>query len=62
MGTYTDREIVRRLERDGWEEVKGQGKGSHRKFRKRGLGMTIVPKGTVYPAVYRNIAKKAGWQ
>jgi len=62
VGTYTSREVIRRLGKDGWIEVKGQGKGSHRKFRKIGLGMTIVPKGALHPATYRNIAKKAGWQ
>ena len=62
MGIYTDREVAQRLKGDGWEEIKGQGKGSHRKFRKKGVGMTIVPKGSIYPTVYKSIAKKAGWQ
>lgn len=62
MGVSTDREVIRRLKQEGWVEVKGQGKGSHKKFRKAGAGTTIVPKGDIYLPVYRSIAEKAGWQ
>lgn len=62
MTPPTDREVIQRLRKEGWEEAKGQGKGSHRKFRKKGCGMTIVPKGEISPLTYRSIAKKAGWQ
>jgi len=62
MDVFTDREVIQRLKREGWGEVKGQGKGSHRKFEHPLRGRTTVPRGTLNPDTYRIIAKKAGWR
>jgi len=62
MDIFTDREVIARLKKEGWKEVKGGGKGSHRKFVHNKLGTTIVPRGTLNPDTYKSIAKKAEWQ
>jgi len=62
MKTYSDREVIKRLREDGWAEVKGGGKGSHRKFKKSSGKITIVPRGDLPPATYKSIAKMAGWE
>jgi len=43
MDIFTDKEVIKRLRSEGWEEIKGQGKGSYRKFYKEGTGRTIAP-------------------
>ena len=56
------RYIARRLEADGWTLVPG-GKGSHRKYRKTGYPMIILPfpKKDLPIGTARNIAKAARW-
>ncbi|MCJ7529048.1 MAG: type II toxin-antitoxin system HicA family toxin [Methyloceanibacter sp.] len=56
------RDIVRRLERDGFDLVSAR--GSHHKFRHRERALVVVPhprrdlpRGTV-----RSIYKQAGWE
>lgn len=52
-------EAVRILSKDGWVEVPGGGKGSHRKFRKDGHRPLVVPDGRkdLSPGVRRNIER-----
>lgn len=38
-------DLEKYLRRQGWERVKGAGKGSHSKYRKPGRGMITVPQG-----------------
>ena len=56
--------VIRRLQKDGWQEVKSKRKGSHRHFVKDGQ-FTEVPihKGRdINPYILKDIAKKAGWK
>lgn len=54
--------ILKRLKKEGWEEIGGGGKGSHRKLKKDNQVIILphpkkdLPKGTA-----RSIAKAAGW-
>lgn len=54
------REIIRRLESEGWVNVGG---GKHDKFKKVGVAQAIiVPRHREQsPGVARSIAKTAGW-
>ena len=56
------RKIAKHLEAEGWDMVPG-GKGSHRKYRKAGYPMIILPfpKKDLPLGTARNIAKAAGW-
>lgn len=54
------RQIIRRLERDGFELVKIS--GSHHKFRKDGKTVTVPhPKKDLPIGTVRAIYKQAGW-
>ena len=54
------RQIIRRLERDGFELVKIT--GSHHKFRKNGKSVTVPhPKKDLPVGTVRAIYKQAGW-
>lgn len=54
------RQIIRRLERDGFELVKIT--GSHHKFRKNGKIVTVPhPKKDLPIGTVRAIYKQAGW-
>lgn len=54
------RQIIRRLERDGFELVKIT--GSHHKFRKDGKTVTVPhPKKDLPIGTVRAIYKQAGW-
>lgn len=54
------RQIIRRLERDGFELVKTT--GSHHKFKKNGKTVTVPhPKKDLPVATVRAIYKQAGW-
>jgi predicted RNA binding protein YcfA (HicA-like mRNA interferase family) len=59
---HTTREVILRLNREGWQELSG--KGSHRVFRKPGMPNVSVStsKKELAPGTYRNIEKKAGWK
>jgi predicted RNA binding protein YcfA (HicA-like mRNA interferase family) len=56
------RDIIRRLEREGW--VRTGGKGSHTKFEHPRDGRTVVvphPKKDLGTGLARTIYKQAGW-
>ena len=54
------RQIIRRLEKDGFELVKVT--GSHHKFRKNGKTVTVPhPKKDLPIGTVRAIYKQAGW-
>jgi len=54
------REIIRRLEAEGWLLVSS--KGSHHKFRKGALTVIVPhPKKDLPHGTARNIARFAGW-
>ena len=56
------REIVSRLEREGWTAVGAE--GSHHKFKREGERHHIVvphPKKDIPKPLARRIAKQAGW-
>ncbi len=56
------REIIRRLERDGWRLVRT--KGSHRQYKhpdKPGLVTVPHPKRDLPLGTLKNIFKQAGW-
>ncbi len=54
------RDIIRRLEAEGWGLVSS--KGSHHKFRKGGLTVIVPhPKKDLPLGTARNIARFAGW-
>lgn len=54
------RQIIRRLEKDGFERVKVS--GSHHKFRKNGKTVTVPhPKKDLPTGTVRAIYKQAGW-
>ncbi|MEM5492561.1 type II toxin-antitoxin system HicA family toxin [Hoeflea sp. AS16] len=54
------RQIIRRLEKDGFELVKVS--GSHHKFRKNGKTVTVPhPKRDLPVGTVRAIYKQAGW-
>ncbi|HZR98574.1 MAG TPA: type II toxin-antitoxin system HicA family toxin [Chloroflexota bacterium] len=58
------REVLKRLERDGWELLRQQ--GSHRQYRKRGnpYVLTIAgrPSDELRPGTWSEIQRKAGWK
>jgi predicted RNA binding protein YcfA (HicA-like mRNA interferase family) len=56
------REIAVRLLREGWREVKTSG-GSHRKFKKAGVGHVTVPhpRRDFPVGTLRSIHRQAGW-
>ncbi|MCL2882386.1 MAG: type II toxin-antitoxin system HicA family toxin [Coriobacteriia bacterium] len=62
MDIFTDKEVIARLKKEGWEEIKGGGKGSHRKFKHPKFGTTVIPKGALHPNTYMSIARKVGWR
>lgn len=65
MPAHKVRDVISRLEDDGYEEVRGRGKGSHRMFTKEGcLPITIPGKlsDDLRPGTYNNIARSANWQ
>jgi predicted RNA binding protein YcfA (HicA-like mRNA interferase family) len=54
------RDIVRRLEAEGWQLVSSR--GSHHKFRKDGQTVIVPhPKKDLPTGTARNIARAAGW-
>jgi predicted RNA binding protein YcfA (HicA-like mRNA interferase family) len=54
------RDIVRRLEAEGWIMVSA--KGSHHKFRKDGVSLIVPhPKKDLPLGTARSIARVAGW-
>ncbi|MCL2324122.1 MAG: type II toxin-antitoxin system HicA family toxin [Actinomycetia bacterium] len=64
MPVHKVREVILRLEADGWELTRG-GKGSHRKYKKAGHGALVVPgklSDDLKPGTYRSIARSAGWE
>lgn len=55
-------DIIRRLEREGWERVRIS--SSHHVFKKTGVHDTIVvphPKKSLGPGLVLKIYKQAGW-
>lgn len=55
-------DIIRRLEREGWERVRVG--GSHHVFKKPGVRDTIVvphPKKSLGPGLVLKIYKQVGW-
>lgn len=55
----TDREMAKKLKDDGWVEQPGQGKGSHRKFKKEGQKRPIIlPKGELKKGTEQAILKQ----
>ncbi|MDR1183293.1 MAG: type II toxin-antitoxin system HicA family toxin [Coriobacteriales bacterium] len=62
MGQRDVREILARLNKEGWEE--GPGKGSHRIYKKKGYPVISVPtsKKELKRGTYSDIAGKAGWK
>lgn len=58
----SSRDIIRRLEREGWVQVGG--KGSHKKFRHPETGKTTVvpdPKKDLGKGLVDKIYKQIGW-
>jgi predicted RNA binding protein YcfA (HicA-like mRNA interferase family) len=56
------REIIRRLEREGWRRVRTT--GSHHHFRKEGVRTIVTvphPKRDIAPGTVRSIYKQACW-
>lgn len=54
------RDIIRRLEAEGWQLVSSR--GSHHKFRKGGQTVIVPhPKKDLPTGTARNIARAAGW-
>lgn len=57
----TAQEVIRRLKREGWIEVRQS--GSHKQFKKDGQRITVPDhRGDLKPATERDIKKKAGWE
>ena len=57
----TAQEVIRRLKREGWIEVRQS--GSHKQFKKDGQRITVPDhRGDLKPAIERDIKKKAGWE
>ena len=57
------REIIKRLEEDGWEWIGG--KGDHRKFRHRtkpGHVVVPCPRKDIPIGTLRNTYRQAGWE
>lgn len=59
--TESPKEVIRRLQADGWTERKG--KGDHRNFSKPGFGVVTVDTGVreIPIGTLRGIYKTAGW-
>ncbi len=56
----TAQEAIRRLKREGWQEVRQS--GSHKQFVKDGKRITVPDhRGDLRPGVERDIKTKAGW-
>ena len=59
------REVIRRLERDGWVEEKGRG-GSHRQFEHPTKPGKITVRGhpneDLTPGLRASIQRQAGWR
>ena len=62
MGNETNtRKVIARLEREGWQNIRG---GRHDKFessKKPGLTLIVPRHRELSPGVARDIAKKAVW-
>lgn len=57
----TAQEAIRRLKRDGWQEVRQT--GSHKQLIKDGKRITVPDhRGDLKPGVEADIRKKAGWK
>jgi predicted RNA binding protein YcfA (HicA-like mRNA interferase family) len=59
----TAREVIKRLEKEGWSEVRQT--GSHKHFihaEKPGLITVAVHSGDIPVGTYHQIAKAAGWR
>ncbi len=55
------REAIRRLKREGWQEVRQT--GSHKQFVKDGKRITVPDHtGDLKPSVEKNIKMLAGWK
>jgi len=54
------RKIIKRLKREGWDEVRSN--GSHHQFEKDGKRLTVPhPKKDLPVGTARSIARDAGW-
>ncbi|MCL2882069.1 MAG: type II toxin-antitoxin system HicA family toxin [Coriobacteriia bacterium] len=64
MPVHKVREVISRLESEGWQLSRGQGKGSHRKYKKDGRSVTIPGQlsADLPPKTYNSIAKTVGWK
>lgn len=64
MSAHNVRDVIARLESEGWEMVRGQGKGSHRKYKRNGQSITVPGKisDDLPPKTYNSIAKAVGWK
>lgn len=56
----TSKEVIRRLKREGWQEVRQA--GSHKQFKRGNLRITVPDHpGDLKPGTERDIRRKAGW-
>lgn len=56
----TAQEVIRRLKREGWTEVRQI--GSHKQFMRNGVRITVPDhRGDLKPGIEKGIRKKAGW-
>lgn len=64
MRTMRARDIIKRLEAEGWTRARSE--GSHRIYKRPGFGVIVVPvhglNRNVSVGVMQDIAKKAGWK
>jgi predicted RNA binding protein YcfA (HicA-like mRNA interferase family) len=60
------RDAIQRLEADGWRQIAGRGKGSHRVFRHATKPGTVTvpghPNMDLAPGTWLSIQRQAGWR
>ncbi len=57
----TAKEVIQRLKREGWQEVRQT--GSHKQFIREGKRITVpFHKGDLKPGTEKSIRKAAGWE